>query len=55
LSMGVRTRGQIDSSAQRSLGAPSAWAPRSTRPTGGSTEEPSQKSSGGSGNQSLGP
>jgi hypothetical protein len=48
-SMGVRTRGQIASSAQRSSGAPSARAPRSTRPTGRSTEEPSQKPSGGSG------
>jgi hypothetical protein len=37
-STGVRTRGQIASSAQRSSGAPSARAPRSTRPTGGSTE-----------------
>jgi hypothetical protein len=48
-SMGIRTRGQIASSAQRSSGAPSAQAPRSTRPIGGSMEGPSQKPSGGLG------
>jgi hypothetical protein len=49
LSTGVRTRGQIASSAQRSSDAPSARAPRSTRLTGGSTEGSSQVPSSGSG------
>jgi hypothetical protein len=49
LSTGIRTRGQIASSVQRSSDAPSARAPRSTWPTGGSTEGPSQVPSGGSG------
>jgi hypothetical protein len=48
-SLGVRTQGHIASSAQRTSGATSTQAPRSTRPTGGSTEGPSQKPSSGSG------
>jgi hypothetical protein len=48
-SSGVRTRGQMASSAQRTPGASSAQAPRSSRLTGGSTEGPSQKPSSGPG------
>jgi hypothetical protein len=55
LSTGVRTRGQLASAALRSLDAPLARAPRSTRPTGGSTVGPSQVPPGGSGLWGLGP
>jgi hypothetical protein len=48
-SMGVRTRGQLASMAQRSLDAPLARTLRSTRSTGGSMVGLSQVLPGGSG------
>jgi hypothetical protein len=48
-SSGVRTHGQMASSAQRTLEALSAQAPRSSGPSGGLMEGLSQKPSSGSG------
>jgi hypothetical protein len=44
--MGVRTRGQLASEAQRAQGAPPTRAPRSAWPAGGSVARPPQATSG---------